>query len=313
MKRKHMLFTLPMVLLIILFMPNIVQQLDQSISFISTDSLPSEDTHEPSGEIPAISGQSGRSSMKPDSLNEKRTANPSKAPVKEKGENIETFSSPMTVKELDKLPSGTIIDIEGTGDTIMESCFYFEEINEDIKFRINGKSYKEDCTTPYEDLRYVRVLYFGFDKETHIGELIVNKAIASDIINIFKELYQEEYPIEQMVLVDDFNADDNASIAANNTSSFNYRSVPGSTHLSRHALGLAIDINPLYNPYVRYTDKGTTILPAEGTKYADRTLDCPYYINENDLCYQAFTKRGFTWGGFWKTEQDYQHFQITLD
>jgi hypothetical protein len=156
-------------------------------------------------------------------------------------------------------------------------------------------------------------LYYGFDEKTHIGELIVNKGIASDIVDIFRELYEKKYPIEQMVLVDEYDADDNTSMAANNTSSFNYRPVPGSTHLSKHALGLAIDINPLYNPYIQYTKKDTVILPLEGSKYADRTLDCPYYINKNDLCYKAFTKRGFTWGGFWKTEPDYQHFQKTLE
>jgi len=116
-----------------------------------------------------------------------------------------------------------------------------------------------------------------------------------------------------MVLVDEYNADDNTSMAANNTSSFNFRLVPGSTHLSKHALGLAIDINPLYNPYIQYNENETIILPEEGIPYADRTLNCPYYINEDDLCYQAFTKLGFTWGGFWKTDPDYQHFQKTLD
>ncbi|QHQ63643.1 M15 family peptidase [Anaerocolumna sedimenticola] len=191
----------------------------------------------------------------------------------------------------------------------MNNCFYSEKIKDDIKKRIMGKSYKEDCTVPFEELRYVRVLYYGFDKKTHIGELIVNKAIASDIVAIFTELYENKYPIEQMVLVDEYEADDNASMAANNTSSFNYRVVPGSNHLSKHALGLAIDINPLYNPYIQYTEEGTIILPEEGSKYADRTLDCPYYINEDDLCYKAFTKRGFTWGGFWETEPDFQHFQ----
>lgn len=230
-----------------------------------------------------------------------------------RGSDKQASTAPMTQKALRKLAAGTILDITEPGDTIMNNCFYFEEIKEDIKARIQGKSYKEDCTVPYEDLRYVRVLYYGFDEKTHIGELIVNKAIAADIVDIFAELYEKQYPIERMVLVDEYDADDNTSMAADNTSSFNYRSVPGSTHLSKHALGLAIDINPLYNPYIQYTKKGTTILPVEGTEYADRTLDCPYYIDENDLCYQAFTKRGFTWGGFWEDEPDYQHFQKTIN
>lgn len=192
--------------------------------------------------------------------------------------------------------------------------FYYEEISQEIKNRINGKSYGEGCEVPYEDLRYVRVLYWGFDNETHQGELIVNKAIAEDVVEIFKELYDIQYPIEKMVLVDEYEADDNASMAANNTSAFNYREVDnGSGTLSMHSYGLAIDINPLYNPYVRKVGGKTVISPENGTEYADRTQDCPYYINEDDACYKAFIERGFTWGGDWKNTKDYQHFQKKLD
>lgn len=213
------------------------------------------------------------------------------------------------VIKLGKLEAGSIVNTKELGDTIMDKCFYYEEITDAIKTRIVGKSYGEGCIVPFETLRYIRVLYYGFDDETHIGEMIVNKGIADDIIDIFKELYEAKYPIEKMVLVDEYNADDNASMAANNSSSFNYRVVPGSTHLSNHALGLAIDINPLYNPYVQYNATETIILPEEGIPYADRTLDCPYYIDEDDLCYKAFTDRGFTWGGIWKRDPDYQHFE----
>lgn len=229
--------------------------------------------------------------------------------------NAYNDSEPLNRESLRKLNAGTVINPEllESADNIIDLCFYYEEIKDDIKARIQGKSYKDDCTVPYEDLRYVRVLYYGFDEKTHIGELIVNKTIASDIVDIFAELYENQYPIERMVLVDEYDANDNASMADNNTSSFNYRAVPGSTHLSKHALGLAIDINPLYNPYIRYDSNETTVLPVEGSKYADRSLDCPYYINEEDLCYKAFTKRGFTWGGIWKNSPDYQHFQKTVN
>lgn len=216
-------------------------------------------------------------------------------------------------ESLSQLPAATIININEVKYSEMDTYFYYEEISENIYSRIKGKSYGEDCTVPLDDLRYVRVLHYGFDKKTHIGELIVNKEIAKDIIEIFKELYEAKYPIERMVLVDEYNADDNTSMAANNTSSFNYRPVPGANHLSKHALGLAIDINPLYNPYVQYDDNETIILPVEGTKYADRSLNNPYYIKENDILFNAFNKRGFNWGGFWKSEPDYQHFVKKID
>lgn len=188
--------------------------------------------------------------------------------------------------------------------------FTYEELSQDIKDRIKGKSYGKDCDVPYEELRYVKVLYWGFDDESHQGELIVNKAIAEDVVEIFKELYELKYPIEQMILVDEYNADDNASMAADNTSSFNYREVDnGSGSLSLHSYGLAIDINPRYNPYVRKVGDKRVVSPDNGSEYADRTLDCPYYINKGDACYQAFTERGFTWGGDWKNTKDYQHFE----
>lgn len=216
-------------------------------------------------------------------------------------------------ESLSQLPAATIINIDEANDTEMDTYFYYEEISENLYNRIKGKSYGEDCTVSLDDLRYVRVLHYGFDENTHIGELIVNKAIAKDVIDIFKELYEAKYPIERMVLVDEYNADDNTSMAANNTSSFNFRPVPGADHLSKHALGLAIDINPLYNPYVQYDDNETIILPVEGTKYADRSLNNPYYIKENDILFNAFNKRGFNWGGFWKSEPDYQHFVKKID
>ncbi|MFT4143512.1 MAG: M15 family metallopeptidase [Mobilitalea sp.] len=193
------------------------------------------------------------------------------------------------------------------------SMFYYEEIAQEIKNRIVGKSYGENCEVPFEDLRYVKVLYFGFDDKTHEGELIVNKAIAGDIAEIFKELYEIKYPIEQMVLVDEYDADDNLSMAANNTSSFNYREVDGTNRLSLHSYGLAIDINPFYNPYVREIDGKTVITPAGSEEYADRSLDCKYYIRKDDAVYQAFVSRGFTWGGDWNTLKDYQHFQKKLE
>lgn len=206
-----------------------------------------------------------------------------------------------------------VIEVGAMTTEQREQLFYYVEIPEEVKKRINGKSYGKDCTVPYEDLRYVRVLHWGFDEKTHLGELIVNKAIAQDVIDIFKELYEIKYPIEKMVLVDEYDADDNKSMADNNTSAFNFRVIDGTKTISQHSYGLAIDINPLYNPYVRELNKKTVITPENGEKYADRSLDCEYYIRKNDPCYKAFISRGFTWGGEWKNSKDYQHFQKSID
>ncbi|WP_243456547.1 M15 family metallopeptidase [Mobilitalea sibirica] len=215
-----------------------------------------------------------------------------------------------TIKTLD---AGSCLGDIQYEDSILKQLFYAEDITDTIKQRIEGKSYGKDCNIPYEDLRYIRALHIGFDHKTYIGEMIVNKAIAEDIIEILYELYQADYPIERMVLVDEYDADDIKSMEANNSSAFNYRNVEGTKRLSLHSYGMAVDINPLYNPYVRELDGKIDVLPRSGEEYADRTKESPYYIKKGDICYQAFTKRGFTWGGEWKNSKDYQHFQKAID
>lgn len=190
--------------------------------------------------------------------------------------------------------------------------FYYEPISDSVKTRIYGLSYKENCTVPYEELRYVSVQYVDFEGGVQTGELICNQAIAQDLVEIFYELYQAQYPIAQIRLVDEYGADDTLSCLDNNTSCFNFRVVEGSKNLSKHALGLAVDINPFYNPYVTYPGGVETISPVGSEAYADRTKDFAYKIDENDLCYKLFTEHGFTWGGHWKTLKDYQHFQKTI-
>lgn len=215
----------------------------------------------------------------------------------------------LTKEELYLSNSNTVIDTSILGDNYVDNTFYSIKLDDSVINRIFGKSYKDNPTINYEDLRYIRVLHHDFNGEVRIGELIVHKDISDDIVDIFYELYEEKYPIEKMVLIDEYNGDDNISMADNNTSAFNYREITGSNTLSKHSMGLAIDINPLYNPYVKTKNDFTTILPVEGRDYIDRTLPNEYYINKDDLCYKAFKKRGFTWGGSWNSLKDYQHFE----
>lgn len=210
-------------------------------------------------------------------------------------------------------PAGSLINTKGLGEDELNIFFYSSGLDAEVKARIDGSSYREDCSVPYEELRYIRVLHIGFDDKTYIGELIVNRVIAEHIVEIFRELYNAGYLIERMLLIDEYNADDILSMEANNTSAFNFRYILGTTRLSRHSLGMAVDINPLYNPYVAYVDGEETVLPAAGAEYTNRSGDCPYYIREGDACYEAFTMRGFTWGGEWKSRKDYQHFEKAGD
>ncbi|MDL2236043.1 M15 family metallopeptidase, partial [Christensenellaceae bacterium OttesenSCG-928-L17] len=178
-----------------------------------------------------------------------------------------------------------------------------------LKERITGMSFPEGGTggvIGYDDLRYVRILYYDFEGTVHKGELIVHRKLAKEVVKIFLALYEAEYPLESVRLVDDFGepGDDNRSMAANNTSAFNFRRVTGSKTLSRHSYGAAIDINPRLNPYI----DGDRVAPENGTKYADRSLRLRGMIDHDDLCYQVFSSYGWSWGGDWKGDKDYQHF-----
>lgn len=219
---------------------------------------------------------------------------------------VETTAVPQAKTAL--LTAFSTVNVSGWSDAEIRACFYAEEISDEVFARMDGKSFKADCTTKRSDLRYVRVLHIGFDGNVRVGELVANKKIAQDFIDIFYELYVKEYPIEKMVLVDEYGADDNLSMADNNTSCFNFRRVVGSKTLSRHALGMAIDINPLYNPWIYELDGVPITDPPGGAPYIDRTVDCPYIIDHDDLCYKLLIRHGFTWGGDWTTSKDYQHF-----
>ncbi len=159
----------------------------------------------------------------------------------------------------------------------------------------------------FEELSYLKLTYFGFDNNTHIGEMIVNKKLAKEVVDIFKELYKNRYPIEKIKLIDEYNANDNLSMKDNNSSSFNYRTIWGTNKISNHGKGMAIDINPLQNPHV----KGIIVSPPEGELYKDRKNIRKGMIIKNDVAYNAFIKRGWKWGGDWNNP-DYQHFEKVI-
>ena len=183
------------------------------------------------------------------------------------------------------------------------------ELSDEVFARIEGKSFKQECTTPREDLRYLRVLHYNKEGEELEGELVCHKDIADDLLDIFRKLHEARYPIERMVLVDEYDADDEASMQDNNSSAFNFRYISGTRSLSRHSRGMAIDINPLYNPYVRQRGGRTLVSPENAKAYADRAKAFPYKIVRDDLCVRLFKEHGFTWGGDWKNSKDYQHFE----
>ena len=194
----------------------------------------------------------------------------------------------------------------------LDTCFISGPIPDSVFLRMKGKSYKANCMVPRSELRYLRLSYCDADGKTQTGEMVCNKAIAKDLVCIFRELWKAGYRIEKMQLIDEYDADDQRSMEANNTSCFNFRTISGTNTISKHGRGMAIDINPLYNPYV-YTRGGVQkIEPKGGKKWAyhrNTRKDIPYKIDEEDLCYKLFRQHGFRWGGSWRTGKDYQHFE----
>lgn len=236
-----------------------------------------------------------------------------------KTENLQNESNILSKTTL----TGAVLngDTQSEARVSYKDGFYHEPLSDNLKRYITGVSYPSasedtenttDSAITYDELRYLHILYYDFDGNPAQGELICNELIANDLAEIFYELYYNEYRLERVRLIDEYDGDDNASMEDNNTSCFNYRVVKGSSSLSKHALGLAVDINPLYNPYITYSDAGEEqIAPMSALPYADRTQSFPYKVDEKDLAYRLFKEHGFTWGGDWNSCKDYQHFQKT--
>ena len=222
------------------------------------------------------------------------------------------FSFPVDVKPLTEWQAGRTVsqaDVDAYGG--IDKCFAAEPIPDGVWARMQGKTYKENPYIGRDDLRHIRALHWDYDDQMHVGEMVVNKQIADKVVRILRQLYDAKYPIQRMLLPDVYDADDETQMRDNNSSSFCYRAISGTTKLSKHARGLAIDINTLYNPYYKDRTDGTRyIQPATAEAYCNRTWDFPYKITHDDLCFRLFTEAGFEWGGDWTSCKDYQHFEI---
>ena len=177
-----------------------------------------------------------------------------------------------------------------------------------LRDRISA-SHRAGCPVPVAELRYLRIRFVGFDGRPHLGEMVLHRDYAEDVVGVFEKLYDARWPIERMVLVDEYDGDDDASMAANNTSAYNCRFVAGTDDWSNHAFGAAVDINPRQNPYVQ----GDSVAPPSGVPFADldrsASADVPRgVIRARDVVVEAFAEIGWEWGGDWASAKDYQHF-----
>jgi hypothetical protein len=186
----------------------------------------------------------------------------------------------------------------------MRNGFEIRAIDDEIYARIAGITLPEDKNIISDSLRYLSVRHIGFDGKEHVGELICHYRVAADLLGIFRELYEAGYQIEKIRLADEYGGDDDKIMADNNSSCFNYRCVANTDKLSMHGMGRAVDINPLYNPYIQ----NGVIMPANAEPYADRTVDFAHKITHEDECFKIFKAHGWLWGGDWEKNVDYQHF-----
>lgn len=216
---------------------------------------------------------------------------------------------------VDSMEIGQVISAEQVAGKA-EDFFKAYEIVEgdDVYNRINGRSYYANDNIGLSDLRYLKMAHYNFEHQVQIGEMIVNAQISNDVLNIFKELFEAEYEIQSMRLIDDYwtgdgDSSDSNSIDNNNTSAFCYREITGGGRLSKHAFGRAIDINPQQNPYVWNSAGQLQWSHENASPYIDRNCGDPHVIVQNDICCNIFAKYGFSWGGLWSDPIDYQHFE----
>lgn len=216
------------------------------------------------------------------------------------------------------------------GDKFNSLEFIFENKdireNDDVYQRINGKSYQKNDDISLDDLTYIKMLHYNYDGDIVVGEMIVNKVIIDEVREVFSNLFLLKYQINSMRLIDDFwNKDgitsDRNSVASNNSSSFCYRKIPNKITLSNHALGLAIDINPLDNPYTPRNSDGTfddsLLTDYEKDLLVDReekAKENKHIITLNDSICKVFASVGYECGGIWPLQSDefscdWQHFE----
>ena len=179
-------------------------------------------------------------------------------------------------------------------------------LDDEMRALVEPTSWRPGCPVGLDALRLLRFPHVGFDGQVHAGELVIAADWAEAVGSVFEQLFDAGYAIERIELVDVFDGDDQRSMVANNTSAFNCREVayrPGVW--SNHAYGTAIDLNPLYNPYV----SGDFVDPAVAAPYVDRDDVRLGMIADDDAAVVAFASIGWIWGGDWAGGvKDYQHF-----
>lgn len=169
-----------------------------------------------------------------------------------------------------------------------------------------------ECPVDAADLRWVRLPFWGFDDRRHTGELLVNADAANAMVQVFRRLFAARFPIEEMRITRAEELDAEPTGDGNNTGAFTCRPLHGTTTWAQHAYGLAVDVNPFQNPYIKPPDAkgvpGDMLIPELAAAYLDRSRQAPGMIRPDDTVVQAFASVGWQWGGNWLKAKDFMHF-----
>jgi hypothetical protein len=170
-------------------------------------------------------------------------------------------------------------------------------------------SWHRGCPVGPAQLRRLRVGYWGFDRRAHTGTLVVNVRAVGPLTRVFSRLYAKRFPIRRMRPIDAYGGNDERSLAADNSAAFNcrYAIASGPKRWSAHAYGLAIDVNPVENPYLL----NGRVHPRAGRAYLDRSRVRRGMAVRAGLLVNAFASVAWQWGGRWASSPDYQHFSAT--
>ena len=173
-------------------------------------------------------------------------------------------------------------------------------------------SWTPECPVDAEDLRWVRLAFWGFDGRRHTGELLVNADAAEALVQVFDRLFAARFPLEEMRITRAEELDAEPTGDGNNTGAFTCRPLHGSTTWAQHAHGLAVDVNPFQNPYIKPPGAigvaGDMLIPELAAAYLDRSRQEPGMIRPDDAVVRAFASVGWQWGGNWQKAKDYMHF-----
>jgi hypothetical protein len=181
-----------------------------------------------------------------------------------------------------------------------------------LRREMRGTTWKAGCPVPLTALRLLRFNYWDLDGEVERGPMVVHREVAEDLLWVFRQLFAERFPIWRVALANEFvpeEFEERTSTRRGPSAAFNCRTVvtplgPGDT-FSQHAYGLAVDINPVQNPFVTADGFARN---RKSLRYLDRERRLPGMIHDGDIVVRSFAAIGWSWGGHWSGGKDYMHF-----